>query len=301
MNHRFAPLFAALTLGAPGLSNAQSAPEPFRPFTPRAYRIVNSVTWTPQGDSMLVALFYREVRAHRGETSDSTMPELGLYLTRRSGEGWSEPALLPVSGRYPDYEPSLLPNDGSVLVFNSKRPWSDGRLPPRNDLWMALRTADGWGEARPITSVNSWEFEESYATLAADGRMVFLKGLGDERYDLYESRLQADRTFSAPVRSSVSTDQFGEADPMIAPDGSYLIFTRWDPAIGWDKGCDLYIAFRQGDGWGAPVPLSDLNSPGPDYGAALSPDGQWLYFRSRSGFVRTALAPVLSAARQSRS
>jgi len=282
---------------ATSLSAQTAASEPFRPFSERAYRIVNSMAWTPGGDSMLVALFYREVQAHRNEPSDSTLPELGLYVTSRAGDGWTEPALLPVSGRYPDYEPALIA-DGSILVFNSKRPWEDGRLPPRNDLWMAQRTAAGWGEPRPITAVNTFAEEEAYATLTADGRMIFLKGLGGENYDLYESRLKADHTFGAPVRSSVSTDQFGEADPMVAPDGSFLIFTRWDPAVGWDKGCDLYIAFREGERWGAPVPLAGINSAaGPDYGAALSPDGEWLYYRSTRGFVRTALQPLLVTAR----
>jgi Tol biopolymer transport system component len=96
----------------------------------------------------------------------------------------------------------------------------------------------------------------------------------------------------------VSTDQYGEADPMVSPDGSFLIFTRWDPAVGWDRGCDLYIAFREGTGWGKPIPLAGLNSAtSPDFGAALSPDGQWLYYRSNRQFLRTPLAPVLEAAR----
>jgi hypothetical protein len=294
--HRLSLLSATLLLCATP-TVAQNAPEPFLPFAPRAYRLVNSVAWTPGGDSMLVALFYREVRAHRNEPSDTTMPELGLYVTSRAGDGWTEPSLLPVSGRFPDYEPALLA-DGSVLVFNSKRPWADGRLPPRNDLWMAERTAAGWGTPRAITAVNTFEAEESYATITADGRMIFLKGLGGEVYDLYESRLGPDRTFGAPVRSSVSTDQFGEADPMVSPDGSFLIFTRWDPAVGWDRGCDLYIAFREGAGWGAPVPLTGLNNAtSPDFGAALSPDGKWLYYRSSRQFLRTPLAPVLEAAR----
>ncbi len=85
---------------------------------------------------------------------------------------------------------------------------------------------------------------------------------------------------------------------MVSPDGSFLIFTRWDPAVGWDRGCDLYIAFREGTGWGKPIPLAGLNSPNsPDFGAALSPDGQWLYYRSNRQFLRTPLAPVLEAAR----
>ena len=288
-------ILPTLTLASSAI--AQSAVEPFRPFTNPAYRLVNSVAWTPGGDSMVVTLFHRDIQARRGQLADSTVPEVSLYLTRREGDAWSEPVLLPISGRFHDYEPAMLP-DGSFMVFNSKRPGTDGRQPQRNDLWMVRRTAAGWGEPRRVSAVNTFDQEESYATLTAQGRMIFLKGLGEERYDLYESRLAANGEFGAPIRSTVSTDEFGEADPMVAPDGAFLIFTRWDPAIGWDKGCDLWIAFRDGERWGRPVPLTSINSStGPDFAAALSPDGQWLYYRSSRQFLRTPLAPVLEAAR----
>ena len=290
-------IIAAMLLLA-SRADAQPPTEPFRPFTNPAYRLVNSVAWTPGGDSMVVTLFHRDLQARRGQPADSTVPEVSLYLTRREGDGWSEPELLPISGRHHDYEPAMLP-DGSLMVFNSKRPWPDRPRPERNDLWFVRRTPAGWGEPRQVAGINTFEFEESYATLAADGRMVFLKGLGNERYDLYESRLDADGNASAAVRSSVSTDEFGEADPMIAPDGSFLIFTRWDITVGWDKGCDLWIAFREGDGWGRPKPLATINSTSsPDFGAALSPDGQWLYYRSSRQFFRTRLAPLLDEARR---
>lgn len=292
------PISVAAMLAVVSAAGAQPATEPFRPFTNPAYRLVNSVAWTPGGDSMVVTLFHRDIQARRGQPADSTVPEVSLYLTRREGEGWSEPSLLPISGKFHDYEPAMLP-DGSFMVFNSKRPWGDGRQPARNDLWMVRRTSAGWGEPRPVGGVNTFDFEESYATLTSDGRLIFLKGLGDERYDLYESRLGADGDFGPAVRSSVSTDEFGEADPMVSPDGSFLIFTRWDPAIGWDKGCDLWIAFREGDGWGRPLPLAAINSPtGPDFAAAISSDGQWLYYRSSRQFLRTRLGPVLDQARR---
>ena len=286
-----------VALVCPPHAYGQDTAQVFRPFPVPAYRLVNSVGWTPGGDSMLVALYYRDVQAHRGAPSDTTMPVTALYLTRRTGEGWSEPALLPWSGQFQDYEPALVPN-GSVLVFNSRRPWPDGRMPPHNDLWMTRRTPAGWDAPRPVSAVNTFDLEESYATFTAQGRMIFLKGLGNEVYDLYESRLGPDGSFSAPVRSSVSTDQFGEADPMVSPDGAFLIFTRWDPAVGWDKGCDLWIAFRDGDGWGSPKPLSMINTAAPDFGAALSPDGQWLYYRSGRQFLRRPLAQVLAPARE---
>ena len=166
----------------------QDAPEPFRPFTIRAYSLVNGVAFDGNDDTMFFALLNREVKAHRGRP-DSTAPETGIYSSHRTPEGWSEPALLPFSG-----------------------------------------------------------------------------------------------------------PEFGEGDPQLARNGSYLIFTRWDHRAGWQQTCDLWISFRGTVGWTEPVPLVELNTPQPDYAAAISPDGRWLYYRAGGRYQRRLLAPIIAAA-----
>lgn len=166
---------------------------------------------------------------------------------------------MPGSGLWPDYEPALT-TDGAVVVFNSKRPWPDGRVPARNDLWLAERGPAGFGTARPVAGVNTFELEESYPTLTRDRRLIFVRGPArpdTDDYDLWETRLRADGSAAVPVRLSLSTEA-GEGDPWVHPDGEYLIFTRWDPVAGWDRTCDLWIVFRDGEGWGsAAVPLEE--------------------------------------------
>lgn len=76
-------------------------------------------------------------------------------------------------------------------------------------------------------------------------------------------------------------------------DGSYLIFTRWDLTRGWQESCDLYIAFRRGENWSEPVALTRINTERPDYAAALSSDGQWLYYRAGGRYVRRSVAEAL--------
>lgn len=293
MKARVIGVAALLVAGLP-----QDGTEPFRPFAVRPYRLVNSVAFEPDDGTMIVALFHREVLAHRGMRVDSTAPELGLYQTRRLERGWSEPELLPVSGQYSDYEAALTP-DGNTLVFNSKRPWPDGRIPDRNDLWLAERGPAGWGAPRPIAALNSFALEESYASLTRDRRIVFVRGPtreGSDDFDLWQSRLRPDGSAEPPSRLPLSTAA-GEGDPWIHPDGDYLIFTRWDPVAGWRRTCDLYIAFRAGSGWGPAVPLVEINSTAPDFGPAVSPDGRFLHYWTSTGFMRRPLAPILAAAR----
>ena len=275
----------------------QDAPEPFRPFTIRAYSLVNGVAFDGNDDTMFFALLNREVKAHRGRP-DSTAPETGIYSSHRTPEGWSEPALLPFSGEWADYEPALS-TDGSFMIFNSKRPYPDGRVPTRNDLFIVERRDSTWGTPRPVPQVNSFDLEESYATIDSARRVVFVQGPvveGGDDFDLYEFTLGADGTPTMPRALPFSGPEFGEGDPQLARNGSYLIFTRWDHRAGWQQTCDLWISFRGTVGWTEPVPLVELNTPQPDYAAAISPDGRWLYYRAGGRYQRRLLAPIIAAA-----
>ena len=276
----------------------QGAPEQFQPFTPRAYRLVNGVAFDGNDDTMIFALLNREVLAHRGRP-DSTAPETALFTAQRTPGGWSEPSLLPFSGSFADYEPALSV-DGNTLLFNSKRPHADGRTPTRNDLYIVERSGGTWGTPRPLTGINSFDLEESYPTMDSARRVVFVRGPvveGGDDFDLYEFTLSADGNTSEPLGLPFSGPEFGEGDPQLARDGSFLIFTRWDHRVGWQQTCDLYISFRGTVGWTIPVPLTELNTSQPDYAAALSPDSRWLYYRAGGRYQRIALGPVLDSAR----
>ena len=293
MNRSVAVTFVATTIAF----TATQAPELFQPFQPRAYRLVNGVAFDGSEDRMLFALLTREVLAHQGRP-DSAAPETGIYTSQRTPNGWSEPALASFSGSFPDYEPALAV-DGSFLLFNSKRPYPDGRRPARNDLYLAERSGNGWGTPRPLAAINSFELEDSYATIDSARRVIFVRGPsreGTDDFDLYEFTLRPDGSTSEPLGLPFSGPEFGEGDPQLARDGSFLIFTRWDHRVGWQQTCDLYLSFRTSLGWTEPVPLTELNTPTPDYAAALSPDGRWLYYRAGGRYLRRPLQPVLDSA-----
>ncbi len=297
---RVVPPYLGATIGqADGDQSAESAPGPIEwtPHTERAYRLVNSVAFSEDDRAMYVALLHQEVLAFRG-APDDTAPVTALFSMDRTAEGWGEPELLPFSGTYQDYEATL---SGDLMVFNSKRPYPDGRIPEVNDLYLVQRHADGgWGEPRSIAAINTFDYEESYGSLTDSRDLVFLRGHagsdGEPQYDLYVSTF-ANGEFQAPSRHPVSTDRYGEGDPWIAPDGSYLFFTRWDDEIGWAESVDLYISFHGGGEWSEPLALEQLNTPGADFGVAVSPDGRWLYYKNGSEFFRRPLAPILEHAR----
>jgi hypothetical protein len=62
--------------------------------------------------------------------------------------------------------------------------------------------------------------------------------------------------------------------PFVAPDGSYLVFTRREGGSGGPTA--LHVSFRGADGsWGEPAPVALGMSAGVPY---VSPDGRYLFF-----------------------
>lgn len=55
----------------------------------------------------------------------------------------------------------------------------------------------------------------------------------------------------------------------------------------------------KGERWTDPMPLQELNTEDPDYAAAVSADGEWLYYRANSRFRRAAIEPILRRYRPS--
>ena len=140
---------------------------------------------------------------------------------------------------------------------------------------------------RPLSGINPGDGEESYATISADGVMIYLKEVharGETKYALYETRFKGADTEAGnqiPFKGSCG-------DPAISPDGKTMIFTRFDPQ-DWNNTCDLYLSVRKGKMWSEPQPLDALNSTGPDFSPYISSDGAWFYYRKNFQFTRVSI------------
>ena len=133
-----------------------------------------------------------------------------------------------------DYEPRLSA-DGVTLFFVR------GKAGENADIFVAVKTPEGWGEPAPLAGINS---------------------------------------------------TFDDLGPEPAPDGRSLYFYSDRP--GGAGGYDLWVASREGDGWGEPINLgSGVNSDYNDYGPALTPDGGTLYFASNRPHTPDAREPDL--------
>lgn len=199
-----------------------------------------------------------------------------IMMAVRAGSQWATPAVAPFSGGGLDKEPYFSP-DGRRLYFASRRPY-DGKDLTRGgegayDLFVVERAGDGWTEPRPLTGANSPTYD-NYPAVARGGTLYFASHRSSGRNDLFVSRF-VDGAYQAAEPLEALNTPATEADPWIAPDESYLIFSSDRPG-GAGSG-DLYVSRRRSGQWSAPVSLGPLVNTA-DYEYTPFVHGEWLYF-----------------------
>ena len=171
--------------------------------------------------------------------------------------------------------------DGNRLYFQTFQPPKAGDI-ERERIWFIERNADGWSEPGPIDDVilahpTHWTF-----SFARNRNLYFtseIEGVRGEQ-DIYIARFDGEKYLPPEdLGEAINSDGIDLA-PYIAPDESYLIFTR----RGKDtKKTDLFISFKKLDGsWTNAVDMGPkINTEHHDLCASLTPDGKYLFFISQ--------------------
>jgi len=203
----------------------------------------------------------------------------GGLLTMKRVEGrWTPPAWAPFSGPNGNDDVPFFSADGKRLYFISRRPLPGETERGSEKIWYTDRTSLGWGEPKPLDpNVNSvdkhWQFSlDRKGSLYFAGRPPDSRGMSD----IYVAR-PSGGAYEKPVNMGdpINTPEIDDT-PFVAPDGSYLLFSRQ---------YDLWVSFRGPDGaWGAPVNMGPaVNSPSIELCPMVTTDGKYLFFLSQRG------------------
>lgn len=193
---------------------------------------------------------------------------------------WTVPVTVSFSGNesWRDIDPMFTP-DGNTLLFQSNRPVPSSPSRTGFDIWFVQKTKDGWGDPSVFDSAVNSDDSESYASMAKNGNLYFMKdnpdGVG--RSDIYFSKLEK-KTYLTPQNVGLPINTtYRESNPFISPDEDYLIYFSDDPK-GFGE-VDLYISFKVNGKWGTPINLGEqVNSKVAEFCPFYHKKSDRLYF-----------------------
>lgn len=202
----------------------------------------------------------------------------GLFYSKIENGVWTKPQNFNPGIEILD--PSFSP-DGKKLYFLSLQPDKPGSA-ERERIWYIEKVSNGWSAPMVIDEVirvhpTHWTF-----SFARNGNLYFTSEIDGVRgeQDIYVSRFE-DGKYLPPEDIGEAINSNGkDLTPFIAPDESYLIFTR----IGNEtKKTDLFISYKKKDGtWTEAIDMGPVvNSISHDLAPYVSPDEKYLFFISR--------------------
>jgi ankyrin repeat protein len=207
-----------------------------------------------------------------------------VWSSKRQGNQWSAPQLssLTKNELTTDDAPFISP-DGNNIIFMSRRAASPGgKDEMKENYWSAERTKAGWGEPRLLdAAINDFQVRWQIS-ISKSGSLYYgaVRPDGKGGSDLYWSKF-TDGKYSKPENLGESLNSPAEeGTPFIAPDESYIVFSR-ESRTDRSLKSGLYAAYKKNDGtWTTPVYLGDEINQGGASAPYVSPDGKYLFFNS---------------------
>lgn len=228
----------------------------------------SSIIFTPDGQNAFYSLMTQEllteiVRFRDGIWNDAEEIDFGM------GEGIGDPTISP---------------DGKRIYFLSFKSTPDDSV-KRERIWFVEKDQDHWSPPKMIDKKISLHPTHWTFSVSAGYNLYFLSEK-EGGQDIYTSSFNGQEyNEPIPLDDAINTAA-REFCPFIAPDESYLIFTRVGPET---QKADLYVSFKtQNKTWSKAKRFdSSINTEANELGAVVSLDGKYLFYLStKSGKSR---------------
>jgi Tol biopolymer transport system component len=161
--------------------------------------------------------------------------------------------------------------DGDTVYFVKRSP-----EPYYSVICVSARVHGQW--TAPRVASFSGRYNDTDPAISANGRDFVFTSTRSGSPHLWTMRRSPTGDWTAPeALPSPINSESAELTPSFGPDGSLYFSSNRTGGAG---SFDLYVARHDANGWVAPVPLSELNTAGPEFSPAVSKDGMLLVFMS---------------------
>jgi hypothetical protein len=204
-------------------------------------------------------------------TSDNSV----TYVLKYADNKWSAKSLATFSSISGGAAEICIYKQDSCVIFASRNGiTSDGWI--KTDFWFAKRKGSDWDSPKKLNALIDNMEVQWHPSISDSGRIFF-----GSRGVVYEAVQINDTTYTEPIKlndNNINLSGTANADPFIAPDESYLIFSSNRP--GGYGANDLYITFKKADNtWTNPKNLGNkINSTLFEVSPHTTPDGKYLIF-----------------------
>ncbi len=204
-----------------------------------------------------------------------------IWFTKLESGRWKKPEVVSFckEDSY-EYDNPFITTDGNKMFFTSFRPGAVSQ--EKETIWYAERASSGWLDPNPISSdVN--EIPLHWSISVSDSGTLYFQfqdvsgessgGIGD----IYYSNL-VKGVYTKPVSmgSAINTPAT-ETCPHIAPDESYIVFTRFDETNVKNTG--IFISYKDKSGnWLPPVMAAGGTKKNGGLSPRISPDGKYVFY-----------------------
>ncbi len=223
----------------------------------------SSVVISPDGNELYWSAEDRRIWFTRVEKGYWTKPELISFCKVDSNQ----------------YDNPCLTTDGKKLFLTSFR---RGAVPEEKEtIWYSEKTSSGWSEPKPISPIVNETPLHWSISISDVGTLYFqfqdMTGNGPGGIgDIYYSKL-VNGEYIKPVSMGPAINTSGtETCPHIAPDESYIVFTR---VLTGPEDSGIFISYKDKSGNWLPAVMAEGGSKEKGgLSPRISPDGKYLFY-----------------------
>jgi len=251
-------LLAFLLLGITACTTNQALPTPLpTPSNPWIGQPLPGSEPAPFGVEVLPASFHSSITfAPDGRLAywGASYSTAKIFSSRLEDGTWTKPETIIFSDGMDSYRDPFLSPDGQRLYFLSENALPGSSTSGKENIWMMIREEEDWGLPQPLPdSINAYALHWT-VSVSVNYNLYF--SAGPQGFsDIYLSRY-LDEQYTEPVLLNETVNSDGlEFTPNIAPDESYLLFSRLADRNSQPY---LYISYNLETGWSEPQKIDNI-------------------------------------------